>query len=254
MGTIMNWKRMLLSVIGVVGGAILLSGCSTFEADTVKYTPEPGLVTGKAPISSLLVRIRNERPEEETLPFEPNSDPWILLPLCFYSSQRVNPMVNRNYLQNTLDEALLRVFVKNLTASGLCGEVFICGGGGKFGSARAQDAYRLDLALKHAVWHRSITAYGLSYPGTFLWVLGAPVSYGDVTLEMEASLYEPGKTIKPLATRKFTIKESCVEWIYEQIGYHPAKSETILTEVVPELASSVREFVKEAVGTVKSSK
>ncbi len=255
MGIISSWKRMLSCAVGAAGATLLFGGCSTFDPDTMtEYNPEPGVVIENPPIESLLVRVSNERPEEETLPFNPNNDPWILLPLCFYSSQKVNPMVNRNFLQNTLDEALQRIIMKNLRVSGLCGEVFACGGGGQFGNARASGAYRLNLALRHAVWHRNLTAYGLSYPGTFLWVLGAPVSYGDVTLEVDASLYAPGKTIKPLATHKFVMSKSCVEWIYEQIGYHPAKSETILTDTVPKLASDIREFVRKTVGTVKSSK
>jgi hypothetical protein len=231
--------------------ALFASGCTTFQEKPSVYVPEPALDLNSPPIESLMVRIIGEQPAEETLPFDPNNDPWILMPLCFYSSKNVNPMVKRDFMQNDVEEAFRRLFAKDLRASGLCGEVFICEGGRGGGANRVSDAYRLDITLKHAVWHRSLTAYGLSYPGTLLWVLGAPVSYGYVALELEVALYPPGSKGKLLAVKTFKREEDCVEWIYEQIGYQPAKSETILTEMFPGLASDVRLFIKEAVAKKK---
>ena len=234
--------------------ALLVSGCSTFQGKSSVYVPEPALDLNSPPIDSLLVRIVSEQPAEETLPFDPNNDPWRLLPFCFYSSKNVNPMVKRDFMQNDVEEALRRLFTKDLRASGLCGEVFICEGGRGGRSGRASDAYRLDITLKHAVWHRNLTAYGLSYPGSLLWVLGAPVSYGHVALELQVALFAPGGKGKPLSVKTLNRKENCVEWIYEQIGYQSAKSETILTEMFPGLASDLRTFIKDTVSKKRGKK
>jgi len=231
----------------VLSLVVLASGCSTFQEQPTVFKPESAVALGAPPIKSLLVRVVSEQPSDETLPFDPNDDPWILLPFCFYSSQNVNPMVKRDFMQSDVEEAFRRLFTKDLRASGLCGEVFICEGGRGLGADRGSDAYRLDIVIKHAVWHRNLTAYGLSYPGAILWVVGAPVSYGHVTLELKVALYKPGNPSTPLAVKNINRRENCVEWVYEQVGYQPAKSETIMTEMFPGMATDLRKFVQGAV-------
>jgi len=237
--------------LGALLSFVLVTGCTTFEPKPTIYVPEPALTLDKPLAKSLLVRVISEQPSEETLNFDPNGDPWILIPFCFYSSQNVNPMTKRNYLQNSLNEAFLRLFTKDLRASGLCGEVFVCEGGRGLKMNSSGTTYRLDIIVKHAVWHRNLTAYGLSYPGSILWALGAPVSYGHVDLEVKVALYAPGHPLEPVAVDTFKRRQSCVEWVYEQIGYQPAKSETILVDMFPGFAQNLRRFMKDALSKKK---
>ena len=231
--------------LGLCGVAMLvLNGCAALNHPSVTYVPEPSVAT-EAPLVDLLLveKIVNAQPHGETLRFNPNNDPWILMPLCFYSSQKVNPMVKRNYFQNDLEEALQRLFLKDLKASNVAENIKnAC----KVSTTKSEwhKGYRLELILKHAVWNRNLTAYGLSYPGTILWSVGLPVSYGSVDLEVEAVLYPPGLASKPIAKSVLTQKKSCVEFIYDQIGYQPSVSENALTDLFPKIAKDLRKFLR----------
>ncbi len=238
-------KRLKVQVLGLCGLVILFfSGCATLHHPPLSYTPEPSILEEDALIDVLLIeKITNAQPEEETLRFNPNNDPWILMPFCFYSGQKVNPLVKRNYFQNNLDDALQRLFVKDLLASNIS-KTIINSCQLKTSSKELQNNYRLELILKHAVWDRSLTAYGLSYPGTLLWSLCFPVSYGSVTLEVEAALYAPNSTIKPIAKTVLKQKKNCVEFIYDQIGYQPSVSENTLVDIFPIVAKDLREFIR----------
>ena len=237
-----NIKLYLFSLCGI----LLLSagGCANYHYPPAVYVPEPSML-GEAPlVDDLLVeKIKNAQPEKETLRFAPNNDPWILMPLCFYSSERVNPMVKRNYLQNDLDDALQRLFIKDIRASGITkNTINAC----KINTTAKElnRNYRLELVLKHAVWKRNITAYGLSYPGTLLWSIGLPVSYGSVLLEIDAAIYAPNSNLKPIAKTTIKHEQDCVEFIYDQIGYKPSVSENILADIFPLAAKDLRKFIR----------
>lgn len=225
-----------------------LSGCTSISPeDMLKYVPEPSLSSQKPLIPALFVlKMRNACPEEEMLPFAPNDDPWILIPLCFYSSQTVKPLVKRSFFQNDLDTALQRLFVKDIRASGLCELVLNADENNPRLKAWGEKRYHLELILKHSRWTRNLTAYGLSYPGTILWSLGLPTSYGSVEVEIEAIIYPPGAGAKPLDKTTISEKASCTEFIYDQIGYQPAKSEMVLVEMYPKLAKRLRKFIATA--------
>ena len=235
-------KFYLLGLCGIV--LFFSGGCANFHHPPVVYVPEPSLLGEDALIETLLVeKIKNAQPHEETLRFDPNNDPWILMPLCFYSSQSVNPMVKRNYFQNNLDDALQRLLIKDLRASHLTNTVInAC----KINTTPKvlNSNYRLELILKHAVWNRNLTAYGLSYPGTLLWSIGFPVSYGSVTLELEAAIYAPNSPIKPIGKTTLKHDKSCVEFVYDQIGYKPSISENALADIFPFVAKDLRTFIR----------
>lgn len=223
-------------------GITFFTGCTAINERASVYVPEPSLTPPV--IDGLFVeQIRNEQPHEEMLPFNPNNDPWILIPLCFYSTQQVDPIVKRNFFQNDLDVALQRLFVKDLIASNISKEVIACSNSEKPDGKNWQDKYRLQLILKHAVWNRHITAYGLSYPGTFLWTLGFPTSYGNVQLEIDAILYPPGASKKPIGQTTLKKQETCIELIYDQIDYHPSVSEDVMADMFPEMAKDLRKFL-----------
>jgi hypothetical protein len=64
---------------------------------------------------------------------------------------------------------------------------------------------------------------------------------------LKVALYKPGNPSTPLAVKNINRRENCVEWVYEQVGYQPAKSETIMTEMFPGMATDLRKFVQGAV-------
>ena len=232
---------------------LFVSGCATLNHPPIAYTPEPSILGEDALVDALLVeKITNAQPEEETLRFNPNNDPWILMPFCFYSGQKVNPLVKRNYFQNDMDDALQRLFIKDLRASNISKTIInACKVNTTLKELR--NNYRLELTLKHAVWNRNLTAYGLSYPGTLLWSIGFPVSYGSVTLEIEAQLFAPNSPIKPIAKKVLKQKKNCVEFIYDQIGYQPSVSENTLTDIFPVVAKNLRKFIRTALKKQKKN-
>jgi hypothetical protein len=246
-----KFKAPLLLVATVI--AVFLSGCTNISPkEMLIYTPEPALSTQKPLIKALFVeKMQNAQPNEEMLPFAPNDDPWILIPLCFYSSQTVKPLVKRSFFQNDLDTALQRLFVQDIRASGLCELLLSADENNPRVNAWGAKRYHLQLILKHAKWKRNLTAYGLSYPGTILWSLGLPTSYGNVDVEIDAILYPPGADSEPLAKTTITEKASCTEFIYDQIGYQPAKSEMVLVEMYPKLAKRLRKFIAKTLANKK---
>ena len=233
--------------------ASFFSGCNSLSPeDMLKYVPEPALSSQKPLIQALFVeKMKNACPDKEMLPFAPNDDPWILIPFWLYSSQTVKPLVKRSFFQNNLDTALQRLFVKDIRASGICELLLSADENNPRVNAWGAKRYHLQLILKHAKWTRNLTAYGLSYPGTLLWSIGLPTSYGYVDVEFEAILYPPGADAKPLAKTTISEKDTCTEFIYDQIGYQPAKSEMVLVEMYPKLAKKLREFIT---NTLKNKK
>ena len=237
-------KKIKSLLLGLFGLFILFSsGCTAINERNAVYIPEPTLGKKEPLIKALFVeKIRNEQPQEEMLPFNPNTDPWILIPLCFYSTQKVDPIVKRNFFQNDLDVALDRLFVKDLRAANISEDI-ISGCTNSTDIKEWKDKYRLQLVLKHAVWTRYLTAYGLSYPGTFLWTIGFPTSYGNVQLEIDAILYPPGVSQKPIGKCTLKKEATCIEFIYDQIDYQPSVSEDVMAEMFPEMAKELRQFL-----------
>ena len=235
-------------LLSVVFLGMAISGCSSVSPENaLTYVPEPALSTQKPLIPALFIeKMQNARPDREMIPFAPNDDPWILIPLCFYSSQTVKPLVKRSFFQNDITTAFQRLFVKDLRASGLCELILSADENNSRVNAWGAKRYHLSLILKHAKWNRNLTAYGLSYPGTLLWSLGAPTSYGSVDVEIEAILYPPGPDAKPIDHTTIKEKTSCTEFIYDQIGYQPAKSEMVLIEIFPKLSKKLRRFMAKA--------
>ena len=242
----MNYTKS--AVVALLAGTFLaiISGCSSVSPrSALEYVPEPALSTQKPLVPALFVeKMRNALPENEMLPFYPNDDPWILIPFCFYSSQIVKPLVKRSFFQNDLPTALQRLFVKDLRASGLCELLINADDDNPRVNAFGAKRYHLRLILRHARWERNLTAYGLSYPGTLLWSLGLPTSYGKVFVELEAKIYPPGADSKPIGDTIIKDTMPCTEFIYDQIGYQPAKSEMVLVTMFPKLAKRLRKFVR----------
>jgi hypothetical protein len=82
--------------------------------------------------------------------------------------------------------------------------------------------------------------------------LGLPTSYGNVEVEIEAVLYPPGADSTPLGKTTIIEKAPCTEFIYDQIGYQPAKSEMVLIEIFPKLAKKLRKFMSKTLTAKKN--
>ena len=225
-------------------GALALAGgcCCGDEGYPLEYKPAPPVDMGGTPKGKALFvnQVVDVRGQEERLPFQPDDSPLLLVPLWPYTSYTVSPVIRFSYLQLSLEQAMNELVLADLKASGLFESV----AGGAAATA-PQGALVLDLTLRRAVWERHATAYGLSYPGTFLWAFGLPVSYGSVSLEVEASLRD-AKGGRVLAHGTISKRVPCTEWMYDQINYLPPKSEFRFIELFPQFAADLRDMLKKA--------
>lgn len=230
--------KKLSTAILSLAATLLLFGCATTVP--TEYVPgKPVVKTAK--VDTLFMRpVIDSRSAEATLPYDPNSDPMIMIPFLPYSKAILNPMVRYNFFQDDLRESLQRLFVKDLRTSGICQTIEVADQYKPL-LKPSTAAYRLTLDVKRARWTRYLTAYGLSYPGTFLWIIGLPVSFGHVELAIDVELRDPYD--KLLGKTRLTRKARCTEWLYDQINYQPAVSEDRLTELFPSVANDLREFL-----------
>lgn len=241
-------KNGLMLLVISVG---LLTSCQS-QINTsylMDYVPAPAVTLKNMDKLNLLVigPVVDAREEGEKNLFDPNVDPLILIPLWPYSHSSICPVIRYNYFQLTLTETLHKLFVRDLRASKIFNNVIpeITYNGPHPIKQTYAKAYRLDIRLKKAIWSRYLTSYGLSYPGTILWAIGFPISYGTVTLEIDATLYTPKN--KTLGTIRISKDISCIEWIFDQLNYKPPVSEFKLAQVFPELTKDLRAFIIEQI-------
>jgi hypothetical protein len=239
---------------------LTISSCALQDSEKLKYEPAPPInLSGVAqPGTLLLAGITDNRSQDEKIKFEPETDPLLFIPFWFYSHSYIDPVIRYIYFQPTLVDVLAKLFLTDLNEAGIFKQVLDSPGGIELADFEKRsfsinpDTYKLEIILNKAVWSRNVTAYGLSYPGTLLWALGLPISYGDVDFSMEAVLYAPGKK---LLGRKVIKKHiSCTEWIYDQIYYRPPVSEIKLAELFPMVAADLREFIFQSVKTYQVEK
>lgn len=232
-------KSFLLTSIIV---ASLISGCRTITQNyNITYNPKPCERGVTQPGKSLFVaEIIDERITDEKITFDQNN-PAILIPLWPYSYAEVNPIVKYSYFQAGLTDSLSKLVSKNLSASELFKDIHIAQIDDNPPLEPTKESYQLILRLKQAVWKRSLTSYGLSYAGVYLWFF-LPKSYGSVVLTLEGTLREP-ETNRIVANEIFSHEVSATEWIYDQMNYQPSISTFALEESFPEIMKSIREML-----------
>jgi len=234
-----------------VSSLLTVSACnSTLNPEyKLQYKPAPPIsLSGIAKPDSLFVaNIVDKRSKEEKITFEPDADPLILIPLWWYSHSDLNPVIRFSYFQPSLIDVLNKLFVVDINAAGIFKQVLNSPKGieqikfeKKLFSINP-NTYKLVIILEKAVWSRNLTAYGLSYPGTFLWALGLPVSYGNVYFSIKAVLHAPGNKI--IGKKQISEQIPCTEWIYDQINYQPPISEFKLAKIFPKVTKELREFI-----------
>ena len=249
-----NKKSQILLLLSTL--LLIITGCNSITEPNVglKYKPAPAIdLNGiSQPNTLYLASLQDKRTEAERINFEPDADPLILIPFWFYSHSNLNPIIRFSYFQPSLLDVLNKLFTLDIDASKIFRNVLNTPEGieqktfeKKFFSITPQ-AYKLEIILLKAVWSRNLTSYGLSYPGTLLWAIGLPVSYGEVCLSIEAILYTPGGK-KVIAKKAIEEKVSCTEWIYDQVNYRPPISEFKLAEIFPKVTKKLREFIFDSV-------
>jgi hypothetical protein len=184
----------------------------------------------------------DERPLGQRVPpVDINGDPLVILvPLWLYSKSEINPLSKYNYFRRDLQDTIQELVSKDLRFSGIFREVNTVSfdeNPGKPGSGCT-----LRVSIINCAWNRYLTTYGLAYPGVFLWMFGLPVSYGSVSMEIEARLVEAG-TATVIAKGKFKAETSCTEYVYDQVDYMPPKAEFKLTEIFPQISTQLRDFI-----------
>ncbi len=235
---------------------LIITGCNSMTESSIglNYKPEPAIELNgiSQPNTLYIATLQDERTEPERINFEPDADPLILIPFWFYSHSNLNPVIRFSYFQPSLLDVLNKLFTLDIDAAKIFKNVLNTPKGieqkafeKKFFSISPK-AYKLEITLQKAMWSRNLTSYGLSYPGTLLWALGLPVSYGDVYLTIKAVLYAPGGR-KVIAKKVIKESTSCTEWIYDQVNYRPPISEFKLAEIFPKATKELREFIFDSV-------
>ena len=239
-----------------VSTLLIISACnSTLNSkNELKYKPAPPInLSGiSQPKSLFIANLVDKRSKLEKITFELDANPLILIPLWPYTHSNLNPVIRYSYFQPSLIDVLNKLFVVDINASKIFKQVLNSPKGIeqiKFENKLFSidpSTYKLEVILEKAVWSRNLTCYGLSYPGTFLWALGLPVSYGNVYFSIEAVLYAPGGE-KIIEKKQISKEISCTEWIYDQVNYKPPISEFKLAEIFPKVTKELRDFIFQAV-------
>ncbi len=230
-------KKILFLIAGL--SLLVMVGCTS----TPKANQEKDVVCFGPPLKNplYLPRIVDMSTDYPDRPLNINSDPLLLIPLWPYAKTERDPVMRYNSLQNSVRDSLEQQFAIYFRSSGMFTSVLAADQANPNLKAPA-NAYRLLITLNKAVWMRNLTTYGLSSAGGVLWIF-LPVSYGSVTIDLTAVLKDPSG--KELGRKKINKKIGCTEWIYDQLDYRPAKSESRMVELLPVIISDLREFVAE---------
>ncbi len=168
------------------------------------------------------------------------------IPLFPYGHQQMDPgfgVLAGNVEAESYVAEVASVVVDDLQAMGIAGRVMrgneVLRDLGDQGSALPQD-HRLIITLDEAIYHRYMTAYGLSIAGALLWFVGLPTSFGSADLAFTAELRDPSDRI--LGSRSFEATSGATEWLYRPLQYaYPPAMPRAYTEISPQLRAFVSE-------------
>ncbi|MCP4178805.1 MAG: hypothetical protein GY756_13655 [bacterium] len=246
-----NFKYYSFFILSIIF-LVFISSCTSINPKfSTKYNSTPHKHKDKFVADSTLfvLNLIDERPAVEKIPFKPEVNPLILVPLWPNIHDDINPVIRYCYFQPKITETLQNLFITDLRTSDLFKKVT----SSPFGQTVdinnikktkiPKDSYLLQIKIKKAVWSRNLTSYGLGYVGTVLWALGAPMSYGHVALEISASLYSPKDYSKPIAEIITSEQTPCTEFIYDQMYYNPPISEFKLAQLFSKITDTLRVFL-----------
>lgn len=98
------------------------------------------------------------------------------------------------------------------------------------------DYYMLDIKIKDYSWHRNMTAYGLSFLGGILWIVGAPMSYGKLQIILVLELKDSNNNL--VAKKTISSQKIVIEWIYTLLGGFRK-----LPECYSDISKDIRSFL-----------
>ena len=234
--------RFSINMLIFTAVSAFLSGCVSFDEDKYEYQPAKAVFEKPIADTCYVMPVLDVRPLEQREPaVDINGDPLVILvPLWLYSKAEINPLSKYNYFQLELQDMIQTLISKDLRFSGIFRDVKTV----RFDENSEKPGYghSLRMSIVNCVWNRYLTTYGLAWPGAFLWTFGFPVSYGSVSIEIEAQLVEVG-TRTVIAKGKFMAETACTEFIYDQVDYMPPRAEFKLTEIFPQISAQLREFI-----------
>lgn len=222
-----NYRVLLLLFLS------LGTGCAIVPLDQAFRASKP--LVEKPLIDMLLVSVGDDnRPLGDRS--HVGSGAVSLIPFAPYGHQQraAMPIVKSSYLRE-----IANTVVKDMRAAGFADLVCIDDpydprlGGDK-------RVHYMKLNLVEGVWDRYITAYGISFAGELLWLAGFPLSYGKVTLGVEAEVLDKDRV--SLGKRLFVEKVTITEWIYCPVmhAFNPK-----LVDAYEQLSPRLRAFVAE---------
>ncbi|HCE46249.1 MAG TPA: hypothetical protein DET40_22110 [Lentisphaeria bacterium] len=234
-------KNFCLAFIFSVG-MLFLSGCFSFDESIYEYHPQVSAVDKPLADNCYVMPILDIRPAaQRDLSYNISDDPYVsYIPLWPYSKSEINPLMKYDYFRPDLQDMLQILIARDLRFSGIFQNVKPV----RFdeSSEKPVFGYVVKIWINEAVWNRYLTTYGLAFPGTMLWSLGLPMSYGSVSMEIEADLID-AQTKNSIAKGKFRAETSCTEFLFDQMDYTPSVAEAKLCEIFPKIASQLRAFV-----------
>ena len=104
------------------------------------------------------------------------------------------------------------------------------------------NSYALCLRLHEGIWSRNLTNYGISIGAAALYIAGAPLSYGDVILELEATIYNTEG--KCLGTKRWHETIKLIEWMYSPHNKVDRRLVIMYKRISPKLRRFVSSSIK----------
>jgi len=223
-------------------GLILLSGCCSFDESIYEYNPPVSVVDKPLADNCYVMPILDIRPiAQRDLSTNISDDPYVsYIPLWPYSKSEINPLMKYDYFRPDMQDMLQILIARDLRFSGMFQNVKPV----RFdeSSEKPVFGYVVKIWIKEAVWNRYLTTYGLAFAGTMLWNFGLPMSYGSVSMEIEAELVD-AQTKNSIAKDKFRAETTCTEFLFDQMDYTPSIGEAKLCKIFPKITSQLRTFV-----------
>lgn len=229
---------------------LVLSGCSTFDESIYEYHPPVSVVDKPLSENCYVMPVLDLRPvSQKEHPVNMNDDLCVnYIPLWMYSKQEINPLVKFDYFRPDLQDMLQILIARDLRFSGIFQNVKMV----RFeeNSEKPVFGHVLKISIKEAVWNRYLTTYGLMFAGATLWGFGLPVSYGNVSMVLEAELID-AQTKEVVSKGVFRAETKCTETMFSRIDYSPSVAEDRLCRIFPDTASQIRSFVLKGIRGAK---
>ncbi len=239
-----------LFVFCCIATICLMSGCASFDERIHEYHPAGPIVDKPVAENCYVMPVMDIRPlEQRDMKTNINDDLYVsYIPLWFYSKSVLNPLMKYDYFHHDLQDMIQILISRDLRSSGLFQNVKPV----RYdeNSEKPVFGYVIKLWITEAAWNRNLTTYGLMFAGTFLWGFGLPVSYGSVSMEIEAELID-AQTKEVIAKEKIRAETSCTEFLFNNSEYTPSISEIKLCEIFPAITAQLRTFILKNTGGKK---